>query len=33
MAVKILERCLCPSCEREMTEAQVVHKKVPYTEG
>lgn len=33
MAVKILERCLCPSCEREMTEAHVVHKKVPYTEG
>ena len=33
MAVKILERCLCPSCERDMTAAHVVHKKVPYTEG
>lgn len=33
MAYKILERCLCPSCEKIMTEAHVVHKKVPYSEG
>ena len=33
MAVKILERCLCPSCERDMTAAHVVHKEVPYSQG
>ena len=33
MAVKIIEKTLCPTCERDMTEAHVVHKKVPYTEG
>lgn len=33
MAYKILERFLCPACEKQMTEAHVVHKKVPYTEG
>lgn len=33
MAFKILERSLCPDCERQMTDANVVHKKVPYTEG
>ena len=32
MAVKILERALCPACEKQMTEAHVVHKKVPYYE-
>ena len=32
MAVKILERALCPACEKQMTEANVVHKKVPYSE-
>ena len=33
MAFKILERTLCPYCERQMTEAHVVHKRVPYSEG
>lgn len=33
MAYKILERALCMNCERQMTEAHVVHKKVPYSEG
>lgn len=33
MAYKILERCLCPSCEQQMTEAHVVHEKIPYSEG
>lgn len=33
MAYKILERALCPECERQMTEAHVVHKRVPNTEG
>lgn len=33
MAFKILERTLCPDCERQMTEAHVVHKRVPYSEG
>lgn len=33
MAVKIIERALCLSCERQMTEANVVHKKIPYSEG
>lgn len=33
MAAKILERCLCPSCERDMTAAHVVHKEVPYSQG
>ena len=32
MSVKILERALCPACEKQMTEAHVVHKKVPYSE-
>lgn len=32
MAFKILERALCPACEKQMTEAHVVHKKVPYSE-
>ena len=33
MAYKILERALCPDCERDMSAANVVHKKIPYTEG
>ena len=33
MVVKIIEKTLCPTCERDMTAAHVVHKKVPYTEG
>ena len=33
MGHKILERTLCPSCEREFTALNIVHKKVPYTEG
>lgn len=30
---KIIERALCLSCEREFTELNIVHKKVPYSEG
>ena len=33
MAVKTVERALCPDCEKNLTEAHLVHKKVPYTEG
>ena len=33
MAFKILERALCPDCERQMRAAAVVHKRVPNTEG
>lgn len=33
MAYKIQESSLCPDCERLLTEAHVVHKRVPYTEG
>lgn len=33
MAVKVIEKTLCPTCERDMTAAHVVHKKVPNTEG
>ena len=33
MAYKILERALCMDCERQMTAAHVVHKRVPYSEG
>ena len=29
MAVKILERELCPSCERQMTEAQNKEPRTP----
>ena len=32
MPSKILERALCPDCERAMTAAHVVHKRVPYSE-
>jgi hypothetical protein len=31
MAVKIIERALCIDCEKQMTEAHVVHKPVPYS--
>lgn len=33
MAVKILERALCFNCEREFSALNIVHKKVPYSEG
>ena len=33
MAVRIIEKTLCPTCERDMTAAHVVHKKIPYTEN
>ena len=33
MAYKIKEAVLCPDCERLLTEAHIVHKPVPYTEG
>ena len=33
MPSKILERALCLDCERAMTAAHVVHKRVPYSEG
>lgn len=33
MAYKIEERSLCSACEKLLTEAHVVHKRVPYTEG
>ena len=30
---KILERALCLSCEKELTDAHIVHKRVPFSEG
>lgn len=31
--MKIAEVFVCPDCERDLTAAQLVHKKVPNTEG
>ena len=33
MAYKILERALCPDCEKLFTDAHIVHKEVPYSQG
>ena len=31
--MKTIERYLCVECAKTLRDAQVVHKKIPYTEG